>query len=481
MTILESDIATVSQTITMKIAHLLRSCSSVTYSTLTMLQLNPGLFALSASVVPMLGITAITFSKFITTTKTQFLSLESTISEFAKERLDIDALATMTVCDRTKDEIESYQNYQQQTTRLRNKVAMAEGCMMGGMFAGTVASIFMVVTAGSSAVRNGKMTTGGLMGFATYSFLLGMGTSGIMKALGEIKLGLKSAERVYDLLQNEVEQDEPTNQNGTDSLDIESSGNSITFQNVCFSYSPLTEPRPLLQNLNFTIHKHDIIALVGENGAGKSTIAKLFTGLYKPTSGQILVDNEHPLHSYTRAQQNQLIGSVPQEPILFNTTLQHNITYANPTASKEQMHQAIDQSNATSFINDVQLDYNPGKRGCKLSGGQRQRIGLARALLSTPKFLILDEPTSHLDQGGESAIDEAVQMARETSRGVLLITHRKETLALVDKVIVLKDGCIVEVVEKKKKGMNEGRTEEEVEDGWVETGVELTKLMPGLI
>ena len=107
--------------------------------------------------------------------------MDSTITDFANERLDVDTLSTIKVCDRTEDEILSYQKYQQQTLRLRNKVALAEGCMMGGMFAGTVASILMVVKAGSSAVRNGRMTTGGLMGFATYSFLLGMGTSGIMK------------------------------------------------------------------------------------------------------------------------------------------------------------------------------------------------------------------------------------------------------------------------------------------------------------
>ena len=180
-TVLETDIPTVSQTITMKIAHLLRSCSSVTYSTLTMLKLNPSLLALSASMVPMLGITAISFSKFINKKKTQFLSLESTIAEFSRERLELDTISTVKVCDRSNDEISSYQEYQQQTAKLRNEVALAEGCMMGGMFAGTAASIFMVIKAGSSAVRNGNMTTGGLMGFATYSFLLGMGTSGIMK------------------------------------------------------------------------------------------------------------------------------------------------------------------------------------------------------------------------------------------------------------------------------------------------------------
>jgi len=265
-----------------------------------------------------------------------------------------------------------------------------------------------------------------------------------------------------------------------DNMDLKSNGNVISFQNVCFSYSPSYQSPPVLQSLNFTIYKNDIIALVGENGAGKSTIAKLLTGLYKPTSGQILVDDLHPLHTFSRSEQNQLIGSVPQESILFNTSLRHNITYANPSASEKEIQQAMDQSNSTSFISKIQLDSNPGKRGSKLSGGQRQRIGLARALLSTPKFLIMDEPTSHLDKDGESAIEEAVQMARDTSRGVLIITHRKETLALVDKVIVLKEGCIVEIVEKKKKEEG-GNKDVEVDDGWVETGVELTKIIPGLL
>lgn len=178
-TILDSDIPTVSQTITTKIAHLIRSLSSVTYSTVSMLQINPSLFALSASVIPLLGITAVAFSKFINKSRSRLLELEAACQEFAKERMD--CIFTVKVSNRSQDEINKYEDYQEQSLSLKNKVAVAEGMMMGGMFAGTVASILAVVNSGTVAVKSGKMTTGGLIGFATYSFLLGMGTSGIMK------------------------------------------------------------------------------------------------------------------------------------------------------------------------------------------------------------------------------------------------------------------------------------------------------------
>ena len=522
-TILDSDIPTVAQTITTKLAHLLRSCSSVTYSTYTMLQLNPSLFALSASVVPLLGITAVSFSKVLNSVRTQLLHLESKSQDFTSER--IQQVFTVRISNRSQDEIDTYKQYQNESRSLANKVALVEGCMMGGMFAGTVASILAVVNAGSTAVKNGRMTTGGLMGFATYSFLLGMGTSGIMKyvfflfmffvflcfirfesrlsscvlnmffhcdcfgnafcnlywmyrALGEIKHGLKSAERVYDLIRGgdndeteEFKSSIDSNNNTTKDLDMKTPGDSIQFQNVSFSYSP-TSPL-VLENISLTIHKNEIIALVGENGAGKSTFARLLSGLYKPTSGSILLDNKYPLHFFSREELNKYIGIVPQEPIIFNTTLLENIVYANPSASIEEVQGAIEQSNSASFLNECKLSYNPGKNGSKLSGGQRQRIALARALLTNPSFLILDEPTSHLDVSGENAIKDAVSMARDNSRGLILITHRRESLELVDKVVVLKDKGVVEVVEN--KGEDSGVS------GWEDAGDELKKLMPGLL
>ena len=180
-TIIDSDIPNVAQTITSKIAQLLRYSSSVTYSTISMLRLNPALFALSASVIPLLGVTAVTFSKFINKSRTKLLEMESEAQEFMRERMDEKSIFTIKVCNRSEHEISKFKEYQEKSVILAKKVAIAEGLMMGGMFAGTVASILSVVNAGTVAVRNGRMTTGGLMGFATYSFLLGMGTSGIMK------------------------------------------------------------------------------------------------------------------------------------------------------------------------------------------------------------------------------------------------------------------------------------------------------------
>ena len=284
--------------------------------------------------------------------------------------------------------------------------------------------------------------------------------------MGEIKLGFQSAERVYDLIYNKSDNKEATSKvndsEGKKGLSMNISTDSIELQNVRFSYEP--DSRQILYNICLTFKK-EIIAIVGENGAGKSTLVKLLSGLYTPTDGSILINHKHPLHHFSRQEQNNIVGIVPQEPTIFNTTLLENITYANPSATLKEVQVAIEQSNSSSFLNESNLQDNPGKNGSKLSGGQRQRIALARALLTNPSFLILDEPTSHMDQEGENAVRDAVNMAKSNDRGLILITHRKETLNLVDKVVVLKNGSVAEIVERDS-------------DGWDQKSSELAKLMP---
>ena len=288
------------------------------------------------------------------------------------------------------------------------------------------------------------------------------------RALGEIKLGLKSAERVYDLIfLNPDKENEEYSNNTEAEHSLKHACESIEFKNVSFAYSSTSQK--VLKDISLHLYSNEIVALVGENGAGKSTLAKLLSGLYIPTSGSILIDQTYPLHHFSRKEQNNFIGIVPQDPVIFNTTLLDNIIYANPGASIDEIQLAIKQSNSASFLNQLKLSYNPGKNGSKLSGGQRQRVALARALLTNPVFLVLDEPASHLDVEGENAIRDAVAMARENSRGLILITHRMENLSLVDKVVVLKNGSIAEILEKAEKG-----------DPWKGKGAELSKLMSGI-
>jgi subfamily B ATP-binding cassette protein MsbA len=187
-----------------------------------------------------------------------------------------------------------------------------------------------------------------------------------------------------------------------------------------------------------------MIALVGQSGAGKSTMADLLPRFYDVTAGQILIDGidirKIKLHDL-----NQLMGIVTQESILFNDTIFNNIAFGNKSASREAVIAAAKIANADEFI--VKLtdgyDTNIGDRGSKLSGGQRQRLSIARAVLKNPPILILDEATSALDTESEKLVQDAIHKLMQ-NRTSIVIAHRLSTIQHADTIVVMQDGKIIE-------------------------------------
>lgn len=500
-TILNQDVEIVAKTVTLKIAQFFRSLSSTTYSAISMIQMNPNLFALSASIIPLLGISAVSLSKFTRKQKQKSLALEDQSQELALEK--IQHIKMVKTCNRALDEIEKFDTIQNSIREKTLAVSLAEGFMMGGMFGGTAFALLMVVNAGGKAVARGKMTQGSLMGFATYSFLLGLGTSGMMKSMGEIKMGLTSATRIYDLIQSkgEEENNAPSEESIKEDIEDKYVCDQIVFNKVSFAYDS-SKSGKVLSDISFTIKPGQIIALVGENGAGKSSIASLLSGLYKPSKGSIELSlsttEEEEEKSSTKTvsltnvstkSQMRFISIAPQNPVIFNTTIKENLCYAKPNATDDEIHAALKESNSESFISKLDsnaadddigrgLNYIPGKDGCRLSGGQRQRISLARSFLQNPDMLmILDEPTSSLDAEGDSAILDTVKAFSNNDdksenvnkkKSLLIITHRKETLKYANQILVLKNGHLVE----------SGSLDDLLAKG--DEG-ELSKLMPDLI
>jgi len=207
----------------------------------------------------------------------------------------------------------------------------------------------------------------------------------------------------------------------------------------------------VLSDISLTLERGEVVALVGKNGSGKSSMASVIAGLYAPQSGKITLEpGGSDFTELDRKSQTSLIQVVPQHPALFDTTIKSNVAYSNPDASDDEIEKAVTIANCDGFISklDGGLNFLVGRNGTKLSGGQRQRLALARALLSDPCVLILDEPTSALDADGESAVIDAVHACRAgedgQKNGLLLITHRASTLQIADLIVVLKDGKIVE-------------------------------------
>lgn len=446
--ILTEDVNRASEAVTTVFANILRSCSSCAFATYHMLSLNPQLFGISVSIIPVVGAAAVVLNKFVKkATARQRLCAEQAAS-FAEER--ISHIETVKLANREKDEVEKYLQLQEECVQLGRKVSSAKGVFMGFMFAASGGALYMVFNAGGKAVADGRMTSGELTSFATYSFLLGLGTSGIFKALGELTQGLVSADRVYSLMDG-VPDSKPGNAPKEQSrISSSESVESISLDNVSFSYTSSPD-KTVLNNISLNLQRGKVIALVGKNGSGKTSLASVIAGLYRPQGGTIsLQPSGMDFNELDRQSQASLIQVVPQHPALFDTTIKSNVTYSNPNATDDDIQKALLVANCNDFISklDDGLDFRVGRNGMRLSGGQRQRLALARALLSSPCVLILDEPSSALDAEGESAVKDAVRACREGDSGqpigLLLITHKHQTLHVADLVVVLKEGKIVE-------------------------------------
>ncbi len=223
--------------------------------------------------------------------------------------------------------------------------------------------------------------------------------------------------------------------------DLVSAKGEIAFEHVSFSYDG---ERMILNDINFTLHSGDCVAIVGPSGSGKSTIVNLIPRLWDPTEGRVTFDGTD-VRDLTLHSLRDDVGVVTQETYLFNGTIRENLLYAKPDATEEEMVRACTQANIYDFISSQPngLDTEVGNRGLKLSGGEKQRISIARALLKDPALLIFDEATSALDSISEAAIQAAINPLIE-ERTSILIAHRLSTILAADEILVVRDGRIVE-------------------------------------
>ncbi len=226
-----------------------------------------------------------------------------------------------------------------------------------------------------------------------------------------------------------------------DNLGNHTNKHCIQFQEVDFSYN---ERENLFHNLSLTLESGKSYWFVGRSWVGKTTLIKLLLRFYDVDSGKIIIDWVD-ISEITKSSLRTRIGIVPQETILFNDTLRHNIIYWRPNASEEELQAALKKSALLDFIHELPkgLDTIVGERGVKLSGGQKQRVGIARVFLENAPIIIFDEATSHLDSESESVIQEAFWDVAK-GKTTIVIAHRLSTLRHCDQILVLQDGSIVE-------------------------------------
>jgi len=250
-----------------------------------------------------------------------------------------------------------------------------------------------------------------------------------------VSLGVASADRLLKIIRAKTEMDE--NLSGY-SAPVQ--GN-ITFENVSFKYEG--NDQPVLENVSFSVHAGQTVAIVGQTGSGKSTLALLINRTYDATSGRILIDGID-VREWNLDRLRAQISKIEQDVFLFSRSVAENIAFGAPDTPQEQIEQAAREAQAHDFIMTFSEGYQTkvGERGVTLSGGQRQRIALARAFLSDPRILILDDSTSAIDSATEDEIQKAIRRAQE-GRTTLLITHRMSQIRWADLILVLDHGHLV--------------------------------------
>ena len=279
------------------------------------------------------------------------------------------------------------------------------------------------------------MTAGEFITFAGAMVMLYTPVKKLSRVHLQIEQAAASAERIFDVLDTAIDvQDQP------DAVAFEEPVESITFENVSFSYGE----KPVLQNIQLDVPAGTRVAIVGGSGAGKTTLVSLLPRFYDPASGRVLF-NGRDLKSFTLASLRRQIGLVTQDTVLFNDTVANNIAYGTAAASRDDIIAAAKRANAHDFISAMPDGYDSviGELGARLSGGQRQRLAIARAMLRNPPIMLLDEATSALDTESERLVQSALtELMRD--RTVFAIAHRLSTVISSDLIIVMDQGRIAE-------------------------------------
>lgn len=434
---ISNDIGQIQDTLTTTIAEFLRQFILIIGSFIMLASINIKLTILMVSVVPLVGIAAVIFGRFI--------------RKYSKKVQD-QVAESQVVVEETMQGIsivKAFANEWYEIERYKLKIKeVVKIAIQGGQFRGYFASfiiiclfgtIVAVVWYGVQLSIVGEITVGQLFTFILYSSYVGASSGGIAELYAQMQKAIGATERVFELLEEKPEKINSIQ----NTISLPKIIGEVKFENVAFSY-PSRKEIQVLKNVNFEAKLGQKIAIVGPSGAGKSTIASLLLRFYDLDEGSILIDNINSCDFDLDYLRNNM-SIVPQDIILFGGTIKENIAYGKPNATDEEIILAATQANAIHFIESFpeKMETIVGERGIKLSGGQRQRIAIARALLKNPSILILDEATSSLDSESEKLVQEALEILMK-GRTSIIIAHRLSTIRSADKIVVLDHGEIIE-------------------------------------
>nr|WP_315206059.1 ABC transporter ATP-binding protein/permease [uncultured Albidiferax sp.] len=382
----------------------------------------------------------IAFTVTVTEWRTQFRKEMNALDSHAQSRA-IDSLLNFETVKYFNNEAfeakrydENLENYRRASLKSQRTLSLLNTGQQLIIAVGLVAMLWRA----TQGVVDGRMTLGDLVMVNAFMIQLYIPLGFLGVIYREIKQSLTDLEKMFALLEKEREiADQPA----AKPILLPEGQVDVRFDHVFFAYDPA---RPILQDISLHIPAGKTVAVVGPSGSGKSTLARLLFRFYDVQQGEILIAGQN-IQTVTQASVRQAIGIVPQDTVLFNDTVEYNIAYGQPGASRAQVEEAARAARIHGFISSTPKGYDTmvGERGLKLSGGEKQRVAIARTLLKNPPILIFDEATSALDSANERAIQTELQTAAR-NKTTLVIAHRLSTVVDAHEILVMDAGRILE-------------------------------------
>lgn len=447
MSRLSNDIDNVSTTISQSAIQLMSGIITIIGSLIMMIVLSPTLTLASLITVPLVfALTRIIAKKTAPLFKTQQFQLGKLNGHIEES---ISGFHVVKAFNHEAKTIESFNKVNQDLCEVGLKAQILSGFLMPLM--NVINNISFVAVAGVGGVLavNNTITVGIIASFLSYSRQFGRPLNNLATVFNTFQSAVAGAERVFEILD---EAEEIVDSKNAEIID--NPKGHVQFSNVSFGY---IKDINILNNINFEAFPGESIALVGPTGAGKTTVVNLLTRFYDVSKGAIIIDGID-LRNYTRTSLRRCFGIVLQDTYLFTGTIKENIKYGKLDATDEEVDAAAKMANAFSFINKLPKGYDTmlSESGSNLSQGQRQLLAIARAILSDPSILILDEATSSVDTRTELRIQEALLKLMH-GRTSFIIAHRLSTIRDADKILVIDDGQIIELGNHDQLMNNKGK------------------------
>ena len=434
MSYITNDVSAMQSAIVDNLIELVTESSILIGSLAMMIYLDWKLSLLTLMTIPLVGFAMKIFGRKLKRSSTVIQERAAEITSLLQE--SISAIRVVKSFVRETYEIRRFeeQNWRNFQAAMKN-VKLTSLLTPTVEFLAAIAVTFIVWFGGYEVV-NEVITAGELVAFLTYAVNLANPVKRLSRVYAAIQRAMAAADRVFAVMDLE---EKITDVPGAKPLPPIKG--QVEFKDITFSYK---EGQPALQHISFKAEPGQMIALVGPSGSGKSTIANLIPRFYDVDSGTITIDG-HDIRQVTADSLREQIGLVPQETMLFSTTVMENIRYGRLDATDEEVVEAARAANAEEFIKDLPEGYDTklGERGLNLSGGQRQRLAIARAILKNPRVLILDEATSALDTESEKIVQDALDKLM-VGRTSFVIAHRLSTIFNADQIFVVENGHLRE-------------------------------------